>query len=298
MILLALGLSRTASAQSGGIEIFAGQTLFDQGVRISLSHLYERKGSIYQGSTRKHNSADSLYEEHRAVAGVDYGLLPDLTLSALVPYVHIEQRTRGPSGTLRQRAHGLGDIAALAKYRIYKTDWEQSTFNLSILGGLEFPTGETDSRDAGMRLPATLQVGSGSWDPIMAVAATLSLGRWRYDANTLYKVNTEGAQKYREGDFFSVEFDAKYRFWHTAYPGPSAAAKIGIQWRHEQPDRRDGRHVDSTGSNQLALRPGLSFHPMPNLDVNISVDLPVYQHMGGTQLARDLRTFVAVGFRF
>ena len=296
--LVATALTEVAHAQSSGIEIFAGETLFDRGLRLSATPLYERKGSIHEGSSRKHNDTDRLYEEHRAVIGVDYGLLPDLTLSALIPYVAIEQRTRIPGNTVRQRADGLGDIAALAKYRVYKHDWDQSTFNVSVLGGLEFPTGETDSRDGGMRLPPTLQVGSGSWDPIVAVAATLSLGRFRYDAHALYKINTEGSQKYREGDFFFVEVDAKYRFWHTAYPGPTGSAKIGVQWRHEQRDELGGNRLDNTGSNELALRPGLGFHPIPQMDISLSVDIPVYQHARGRQLVRDLRTFIAVGMRF
>jgi len=285
-------------AQSGGIEIFAGETLFDQGLRLSESYLHDYRASVREGSDGAHNSNGRRFEEHRFVTGVDYGALPNLTFSALVPLVYREDRTRTTSGTVRRRAHGLGDIAALAKYRIYKRDWEQSTFNLSLIGGLELPTGRTGQRDSSSRLPPYLQVGSGSWDPLTAVAATVSIGRFRSDAHAFYKLNAEGAQDYQEGDFFAVEWDLKYRFLHMEYPGPTAGAKIGIQWRHEQRDRQDGSHVDNTGSSQLVLRPGLSLHPTPNTDISLGFDFPVYQHVRGRQLVRDVRTFFALGIRF
>ena len=99
---VALWIAAGARAQEGGIEVFAAQTLFDQGWRVSESHLYKRKGNVYRGSNRVSDPEDRLFEEHRAVTGLDYGLLPGLTLSALIPVVYKrqEQRTAGNKETL------------------------------------------------------------------------------------------------------------------------------------------------------------------------------------------------------
>lgn len=285
-------------AQSGGIEVFAGGTLFDKGFRFSQSHLYERRGNLYRGSNRVSNSQDLLFEEHLFVTGIDYGALPDLTLSALIPVVYNHMRIRTPTGTSKTSASGLGDIAALAKYRVWKTDWARSTFNWAIIAGIEAPSGETDEYDNGMRLPPLMQPGSGSWDPIAATGVTLSLNRLRFDGLFLYKANTEGTQSYDDGDFFVMDVDAAYRFLHTKYPGPTASAKIGIQFRHQGVAKQNKRKVANTGTNQIIVHPGLTLHPKPGLDLSIAVEVPVYRDVRGTQLVRDIRTVLAFGIRF
>ncbi len=293
-----ISASANVSAQDGGIQLLAGETLFAEGFRTSMSHIYERDDRLYRGSSRIGDPTDRQFEKHRAVFGLDYGLLPELTLSALVPTVHIEQRVRGAGGSQFLRATGLGDIALLGKYRVWKRDWPLSTFNLALIGGLETPTGDTRARDGGMRLGPTLQPGSGSWDPIAAVAATLSINRVRFDASILGKVNTEGSRDYADGDFFGARAVIKYRFLHMQYPGPTAGLSAGVTYRHEGRDEIDGRGVRNTGFDEILIGCGLTCHPSPGWDVSISVQAPFYRDVRGTQLSEGLRTFVAVGIRF
>ena len=113
-----------------------------------------------------------------------------------------------------------------------------------------------------------------------------------------YKLNTEGAQDFEKGDFFSLGVGGAYRFWHTKYPGPTASGKLGITWRHEGRAQLDGRGVTNSGFDQLLLRPGLSWHPKPGIDISLTVEVPVYQHYEGVQLGLDYRTFLAFGIRF
>ena len=290
--------SGSTEAQEGGIEVFAAGTLFDDGWRVSESYLYKRKGTLYRGTSEVSDPQDRLFEEHRAVTGIDYGLFPGLTLSALFPVVYKrqEQRVAGSRETLE--SFGLGDIALLGKYRVYKDDWKRGAFHLSLIGGLEFPTGDTDADEDGIRLPPSLQPGSGSWDPFAAVATNLNLNRVRLDALAFYKLNTEGSQDFKEGDFFALEFAAAYRFWHTKYPGPTASARVGVQWRHRERAELDGKWLTDSGSDEIVLRPGLTFHPLPSIDLTLSVEVPVYRDLNGEQLGRDVRAFLALGFRF
>ena len=81
-----------ASAQSGGIELFAGETLFAEGTRVSLTSLVEKKRTLRAGSSSVADPLDLEFTERREVFGVDHGLNRDLTLSVLVPRV---SRRRG-----------------------------------------------------------------------------------------------------------------------------------------------------------------------------------------------------------
>ena len=61
----------TAAAQEGGIEVFSAETIFDQGTRLSLSHIYKRKGTLFEGTDEVSDPLDRVFEEYRLVAQID-----------------------------------------------------------------------------------------------------------------------------------------------------------------------------------------------------------------------------------
>ena len=290
----AIGLGGPAFSQEGGIELLAAETLFDGGTRVSVSHIYKSKGTLFRGSDEVPDALDRVLEEHRVVAAVDHGLRPDLTISALLPFVTKKLESNAGDAD----SSGVGDMALLAKFRAYKRDWKRGAFHISTIAGIEAPTGETDEKEGGSRLPPQLQPGLGSWNPFFGLSTNLNLDRLRFDALAFYKVNTEGSQDFEKGDFFALEVDAAYRFLHTKYPGPTASAKLGLQWRHEDNAERNGSTVADSGSEELLLRPGLTWHPKPNIDISLAVDVPLYQDFDGEQLGLDYRTFLGIGMRF
>lgn len=285
-------------AQEGGIEVLAAETLFARGWRLSETYLYKRSGSYYRGSSAANDPFDRIREEHRFVSGIDYGIRPGLMVSALLPVVYKRQEQRIPGSPRTLESAGFGDAVLLGKYRFFKRDWTRSAAHLALISGLEFPTGNTSADEDGTRLAPALQPGSGSWDPILAFAANVDLNRWRFDALALQKWNTEGTQDFADGDFFVLEIDAAYRFWHTKYPGPTASGKLGLQWRHRKRDAIRGHRLADTGSDVLVVRTGLTFHPLPNMDLTIAADIPVYRDVNGEQLVQDVRTLLAFGIRF
>lgn len=294
---LLLGLLCSASsvaAQEGGIEIFAGETLFKEGWRISATEIYKPKDSLFAGSREIANTTDRELLEYRTVIGVDYGIAREATVSVLLPFVHKSLST----SSQRVSATGLGDVAVLGKYRFVYDEWKAGGFSWSVVGGLELPTGATDEVQGGVRLDPSMQVGSGAWNPFLATSATLGVDRARFDANVFYKLNTEGAQQTEVGDFFSVDVSAAYRFLHYKYPGPTFGARLGLQWRHDARGEQNGMTVPDSGADELLLRPALSIHPIPRMDLNIGTRIPLYQHYNGQQLGRGVEWFLAVGFRF
>ena len=292
-LVLVLG-SGSLRAQEGGIEIFAGETLFESGWRASMTEIYKPKRDLYSGSHRMGDPLNRSTAEWRTVLGLDYGLDRDATISALVPFVYRDIKAAGD----RANTSGLGDIALLGKYRILKEEGQQESFNWAIIGGLEIPTGATDQEANGMRIAAKQQVGRGAWNPFLASSITYGKGRARFDTTIFYKFNTEGDQKYESGDFFSLSVSAAYRFIHYQYPGATAAARLGLQWRHEARDHSHRQLVANSGADQLLLNPALSFHPVPNMDLNLGLRIPLYQTYKGQQLGRDVEFIAALGFRF
>ena len=282
------------AAQQGGIEVFTAETLFASGTRVSLTHIYASSGTLFRGSDDVADPLDREFDEHRTVVGVDHGLSPDLAVSVLIPWVSrsLESNGSDPDGS------GIGDVALLAKRRIYKRDWKQSAFFLSGIAGVELPTGDTGEREAASRLPPELQPGAGAWNPFVALSSTLSLGRWRFDGQAFYKFNMEGTQDFEFGDFLAVSVDGAYRFLHTKYPGPTASARLGLQYRHQGRAQLNDVRLTDTGSDEVRARAGLTWHPAPNWDITFAVELPIHQDFHGEQLGLDVRTFAAIGLRF
>jgi hypothetical protein len=84
---------------------------------------------------------------------------------------------------------GVGDLAAYVEWQPWpmenqgqtnKCEWDRAVRGFSFLAGLEFPTGEDeDTPVPGVVTPSLLQLGSGTYDPIVGLRYRWSSGRWR-----------------------------------------------------------------------------------------------------------------------
>ncbi|MFT7667806.1 MAG: hypothetical protein ACI8X5_000490 [Planctomycetota bacterium] len=285
-LIACLALTVSANAQGGGIEILAGETLFSRGTRVSIAHLYEQKTNLYSGSKQIDNPKDLEASRQRVILGYNFGVTARFDVGALLPFVDPEVQSN--DGTMGES--GVGDASIYGKYRLYTRDASQNSLNVSVLAGVETPTGQT-----GSEVP---QAGTGSWDPFLGLAVTDSRGRFRFDGHMVYKLNTEGSLDISKGDEWSIGLSAAYRYLHRPYPGPSHSAKLGILWQGQTQAARAGNTLPNSGTERLLLRPALGFHPIPAIDISLNVDIPLYQHYDGQQLGFDFRTFFALGYRF
>ena len=130
---LALSLAGFVTAQDGGIEVFAAEPLFAGGSRVSLSHIFESRGSLYAGSHEIADPLERAAREHRLVVGYDRGLSPNVSMSALVPLLTEDF----DSLTGNTESAGPGDVALIGKYRFHRRDWKRGTFNVAAVGHQE-----------------------------------------------------------------------------------------------------------------------------------------------------------------
>jgi hypothetical protein len=293
-VLLGLGLASPSFAQGGGIETLSGEMLFSGGTRVSLSHLHRERGGLLAGSSSVADPSNRSAVEDRTTLSFDHGVSSRFTLTALLPMV----RKTSESAGVELSGSGIGDVAVLAKFLLAHRYWERSAWHVAMATGVELPTGETGVHDGGVLLAPGMQPGSGSWDPFVSVSANLELDRWRFDVTTLFKHNSSGARQYQAGDNFTFDLVGAYRFLHAQYPGPSANVKLGLLFRDQGSAQLAGATVVDSGSEVWLGRVALSWHPQPQWDLGISVDLPLSQSYGGTQLGLDYQVSLAVGIRF
>jgi len=289
--------SLPAFAQEGALDVLDGETLYEDGWLFTAGYEVRLRQGLLKGSDRR---GDLLHQEEvnqAAVLSAHYGVLHTVQVGAILPYVSHSLRLEDPVGPDRLSSDGLGDVTLYGKWRYYRWDEVGKALNVALLAGLELPTGKDDVVDKGVFLPADLQPGSASWDPFLGTAVTYEPGRWRFNAMTLYKRVGEGTHEYKQGDQFFAELAAGNRFWLEPYPGPFMRADVMLRFRHEWADRQGGGSVPNTGGDLLTLGVNWAFRPRPTVDVQVSVEVPIFEDVRGLQLKNQVSIFVAFGIR-
>lgn len=287
-----------AAAQQGGIELLVGETLFVGGTRLSSTWIHQEGGRLRSGSSSTANPEGVALDRDTLILGGMYGLRRGTDVTILVPVLSTDAYFGATPNIVDSDSTALGDVSLTVRQRLHHRVWERGAWNTSVLGGIQLPTGDDNETVNGALLPAHLQAGSGSWDPFTSVATTLEFDRVRFDANLFYLLPTEGSQSFAAGDVFSGTLTLGYRALMTRYPGPTVSLKAGLRYRSEGRARQDGMALSGFGRDELAVRLGATWHPVPNFDLVATFEVPVYQRVNESQTEIDYRLIAGVGWRF
>ncbi|MGH9380202.1 MAG: transporter [Thermoanaerobaculia bacterium] len=214
-----------------------------------------------------------------------YGLTPKLTLFAISPLLDKELVVNTPVGRRSRGDSGLGDVTLMARYTAWQRDAHGRTSRLAPFVGVEAPTGRDDAGDALGPLPPTLQLGSGSWDPLAGVVFTHQTLRAEVDASLRYQLNTEG-NDFETGD--QARLDLSYQ--HRVLPRelgdgvPAflfAVLESNLIWQDR--DEMGGVEVADSGGTTWFLAPGLQY-VQKRWVLEAVVQLPAVQDLHGEAL--------------
>ncbi len=267
----------TALPVAEGEFVFRGQFVLDQ------------SGDDPSGADR----------ERTAWAGVSvlgYGVNSDLTLFGVVPYV--DKRLELTEGGARRArsARGLGDVSLFGRYTVFKDNFRGGNFRIAPFAGLELPTGDDDASDAFGRLPASVQPGSGSWDPFGGIVATYQTLAFQIDAQVSYKANTE-ANDFAFCDVARLDATLQYRLWPRDLGGGVPGFLYGVveaNLVYRDKNRTGGLDDTNSGGTTLFLVPGLQYVTKRWI-AEAAVQVPAVQDLNGTALEKDY--VVRAGFR-
>ncbi len=228
-------------------------------------------------------------------ANLSYGATPDLTMGAAIPYV---RKNIGLGAAGDTKVDGLADVSLFAKYRYFTHNYPGGTVQLSVLGGVQVPTGETDARGPdGALLPMPDQLGSGSVDFIGALTGTgIVAYDWAIHASVLYQHNTEGDRDFRFGDFVNYNLAASRVVYRQPYPRPEVYLGLELNGEYGAEHEQNRVDVPNSGGNRIFLSPTLAAFLARNWTLEASVQVPIAQSLNGSQPEEDAR-FV-LGFRF
>ena len=235
--------------------------------------------------------------------GAMYGLNKRVTLMGMLPYLRKSMTLVNRNGLkFGTRTQGLGDIKLMAIYKLRSTHSGDGTRHSRLSGGLglSLPTGDTDEHGAtplgNIRLPYPMQLGSGTYDPIITITYTSLYPKWSWGLQfkTLQRLgkNDEG---YRLGDEYHLSAWAAYRHSDSLSAALRFAGKswnnISGQDTNLNPAMVPTARTNLRGGERADLGLSINFLQTDGMfkghRLAMEFSVPVYQHLDGPQLESD-----------
>ncbi|MEE8493883.1 MAG: transporter [Nitrospirales bacterium] len=226
-----------------------------------------------------------------------YGATRNLTLFGIVPYVDKTLDETVAGQRQRRGDSGVGDVILLSRYTLYSVDRLGETRRFAPFVGLKLPTGDDDGRDSLGLLPHTLQLGSGSWDPIVGTIFTWQTFDWEFDSAVQNRFNTE-ANNLEFGDQARLDLSFQYRLWPHELGTGVPAFFYGVlesNLIYAGKNEEGGIRKPDSGGTTWFLAPGLQLVTKRVILEGI-VQIPAVQNLNGLALKNDF--IVSAGFRF
>jgi hypothetical protein len=229
-------------------------------------------------------------------------------LQFTMPFIYRSfQRPEG-FATDRGTVSGIGDVSLTGKYFVYRRLTEDSTVLWNVLGGIKFPTGDTDRIKEELNEVETpgapesgihghdLTLGSGSFDGIVGTGIYARWKRWFFSAGGQYAIRTEGDFDYQFADDLS---------W-SGGPGALLVMKddftlsvlANISGEFKKRDTFQGEIAGDTGITAVYVGPEFYTSWRENLSAEIGVDIPVSIDNTALQAVPDYRIHAAFSWHF
>ena len=269
-----------------------------RGFLAGLAEQYTYFGTYQSGGHHAPNPDGEYLNSLSSQAFVGYNFNERFGLQFNLPIIY---RDYGKDGAHSSET-GLGDVALIGNVRVFETLTETATFRWTALGGIKFPTGDTDKLNPAAPDFAAgigghdLTLGSGSFDGLLGTGFYARWQRLFLTGTMQYAVRTEG--------------DFGYQFandW-TWLGGPGVylvlshkstlAFQAVVSGESKGEDTINGVATDDTAITAVYLGPQVLFTWSGRLSVQLGADLPVSIVSSGDQLVPDYRVRAALTWRF
>ncbi len=228
------------------------------------------------------------------------------------------QASTGQEG-FEMKSEGLADTMLMGKFRLFADDPLIPKRQSSLLFGLSVPTGSIDERNTthplamrqGELLPYSMQLGSGTFDPMIGLLYQGSSSPFWWGANATYIARLyDNKRDYRLGDEFRLDLYSMYQFRYDTLlqfqlngeykgkiRGEMDEAASGASGRTTQGDPTSpyttlSWNTGNYGGSQVFATLGLQWQPVPLQILDFSISLPLYRDLNGPQLELDYRVML------
>lgn len=282
----------TSRAQSAPIT-------FNTALPVASGEFLAREQFILNQSGDDPGSANRDRTAQTAVTVLGYGVNHRLAVFGVLPYRDNELTVTVDGKRRTRSASGWGDLSVFGRYTLVQHDRPGRNFRIAPFAGIKAPTGNDDERDVLGLLPASVQVGSGSWDPFAGVVMTYQTLDYQLDGQFSYRANN-AANGFEAGNVARLDASLQYRLLPRELSGglpDFLYAIIEANLVHQQKNRLSGTSDPDSGGTRLFLTPGLQYVTKRWI-AEAAIQLPVSQNLNGTSLENDYIGRLSVRFNF
>lgn len=185
-----------------------------RGLQVGLTEQYSSLSDLSFEGQSVTNSDDQFVNSSNLQLFANYHFNEHVALQVNIPVIH--RSFQRMNGETMESGHesGLGDTLLVGYYVPFQRKNPYSQFHLKLIGGLKFPTGNSDRleedrmmmeegmmEDDSMAVHGSdLALGSGSWDGLVGANVFGRVDRWYYTGNVQYSIRTRGSFGYRYAD--------------------------------------------------------------------------------------------------
>ncbi len=242
---------------------------------------YDVRGDLRRDTDKLANPGGVEFTVLTLTPEMAYGLPGRVSVRLRAP-IHRKEFAE-PGAGFRVRRQGLGDLEFLASYDVLRaSDVPARRWHLAASAGLALPTGGHEVQPfVGQAAPTPLQLGGGTWDPIVGLGAHCHLGDLALDGTAAARLALmENSYDYWPPSVFEVGVGAAYR---------AAAGRMNLglhaEWSHLTQVRVAEVEVPNTGRDALYAVPAASVRLGDPLGLSFTARVPVYLRVNATQLA-------------
>lgn len=221
--------------------------------------------------------------------GLRYGISKKISASIQQPFIAV-QTTDGTHS-------GLGDLFALAHYRLFDRSWLLAYAS----AGMKFPTGNSSSS-----AQAQFVAGTGSFDPMAALLLRAPLKRFALIGSATWRHSGTGTQSIRFGDYLAhsllltrpgkSEASCSLDTASTIEARPSWNFSAGLSGEWQGAQLKGIELLANTGSYTLSATAGCSLN-FGRWMFPLAVEVPVYNEHRGMQSSPSWRVRGGISFK-
>jgi outer membrane putative beta-barrel porin/alpha-amylase len=217
-----------------------------------------------------------------------YGITSRVALETLFPIVvsDFDAPVGGPVPSSTET--GLADIPFYFKIDIFKRHWPRKNLGLSLLTGIEIPSGDNPFSSNSIDFPF-------GW------IFTFQHISNEITADFIYQINTEG-NGIEHGDQINYDFSYTRRLLPFKLPQlgePNFVMQLVLEMNGvyiRQSSLTGGGALPDTGSHTLFFLPGFQFIFKGLVVMQTGVQFPLFQHLNGNQLENKYSVLVNLGY--
>lgn len=213
--------------------------------------------------------------EQRYELSTTYAPTRWLSLAVTVPTVH---RRVHFANLARDTTLALGDLELRARFFVWRDRELGPRHLLSAVVGLELPTARRWTPTGSTPRPLTLEIGSGSFDPMVGLTYSYFSGQASLHAVTTLLTPTSGFEGARQGLSWRSTIALQYQAW------AALGLRFGADTRWDQAAREpDGTPDPNSGGFVGYVSGGLVLSPVEDLVVQATLSSPIVQALQGQQ---------------